>query len=228
MDKNELEDVMLRFMNKEFNVLICTTIIETGIDIPNANTMIVEDADKFGLAQLYQIRGRVGRSERGAYAYLLYKKDKSIQDDALKRLKAIKELLNLVVVIKLPCVIYQFVVPGTFLVLLKVVSSTQSDSKCTRNSWKRLSNKRQGKTQVRRKGNADSIFRLMLTSLLTIFLTSAKKLKFISVFEKLRIRKTIKTFKMSLLTALENIQTKLPISLRLVWLRPIWMLPLQN
>ena len=95
MDKNELEDVMLRFMNKEFNVLICTTIIETGIDIPNANTMIVEDADKFGLAQLYQIRGRVGRSERGAYAYLLYKKDKSIQDDALKRLKAIKEFTEL-------------------------------------------------------------------------------------------------------------------------------------
>ena len=86
---------MLRFMNKEFNVLICTTIIETGIDIPNANTMIVEDADKFGLAQLYQIRGRVGRSERGAYAYLLYKKDKSIQDDALKRLKAIKEFTEL-------------------------------------------------------------------------------------------------------------------------------------
>ena len=95
MDKNELEDVMLRFMNKEFNVLICTTIIETGIDIPNANTMIVEDADKFGLAQLYQIRGRVGRSERGAYAYLLYKKDKSIQDGALKRLKAIKEFTEL-------------------------------------------------------------------------------------------------------------------------------------
>ena len=96
MDKNELEDVMLRFMNKEFNVLICTTIIETGIDIPNANTMIVEDADKFGLAQLYQIRGRVGRSERGAYAYLLYKKDKSIQDDALKSFKRrLKNLLNL-------------------------------------------------------------------------------------------------------------------------------------
>lgn len=95
MDKNELEDVMLRFMNKEFNVLICTTIIETGIDIPNANTMIVEDADRFGLAQLYQIRGRVGRSERGAYAYLLYQKNKAIQDDALKRLKAIKEFTEL-------------------------------------------------------------------------------------------------------------------------------------
>lgn len=95
MDKNELEDVMLRFMNKEYNILICTTIIETGIDIPNANTIIVEDADKFGLSQLYQIRGRVGRSERGAYAYLLYKKDKSIQDVALKRLKAIKEFTEL-------------------------------------------------------------------------------------------------------------------------------------
>ena len=77
--------------------------------------MIVEDADKFGLAQLYQIRGRVGRSERGAYAYLLYKKDKSIQDDALKRLKAIKEFTELVVLIKLPCVIYQFVVQEIFL-----------------------------------------------------------------------------------------------------------------
>ena len=72
MDKNELEDVMMRFVNKEFNVLVCTTIIETGIDIPNANTIIVEDADKFGLSQLYQIKGRVGRSNRGAYAYLLY------------------------------------------------------------------------------------------------------------------------------------------------------------
>ena len=84
--------------------------------------MIVEDADKFGLAQLYQIRGRVGRSERGAYAYLLYKKDKSIQDDALKRLKAIKEFTELGSGIKvamrdleLPCVIYQFVVQEIFL-----------------------------------------------------------------------------------------------------------------
>ena len=95
MNKDDLEDVMLRFMNKEFNVLVCTTIIETGIDIPNANTIIVEDADKFGLAQLYQIRGRVGRSDRGAYAYLLYKKDKVINSDAMKRLKAIKEFTEL-------------------------------------------------------------------------------------------------------------------------------------
>ncbi|MGN1182628.1 MAG: transcription-repair coupling factor, partial [Faecalibacillus sp.] len=95
MNKDDLEDVMLSFMNKEFNVLVCTTIIETGIDIPNANTIIVEDADRFGLAQLYQIRGRVGRSDRSAYAYLLYKKNKVINSDAMKRLKAIKEFTEL-------------------------------------------------------------------------------------------------------------------------------------
>lgn len=95
MNKDELEDVMLQFMNKEFNVLVCTTIVETGIDIPNANTIIVEDADRFGLAQLYQIRGRVGRSDRGAYAYLLYRKDRIINEDAMKRLQAIKEFTQL-------------------------------------------------------------------------------------------------------------------------------------
>ena len=95
MDKNELEDVMMRFVNKEFNVLVCTTIIETGIDIPNANTIIVEDADKFGLSQLYQIKGRVGRSNRGAYAYLLYNPTKVLNEEASKRLKAIKEFTEL-------------------------------------------------------------------------------------------------------------------------------------
>ena len=95
MDKNEIEDVMMRFVNKEYNVLICTTIIETGIDIPNANTIIVENADKFGLSQLYQIKGRVGRSNRGAYAYLLYNPSKVLTEEASKRLKAIKEFTEL-------------------------------------------------------------------------------------------------------------------------------------
>lgn len=95
MDKNELEDVMMRFVNKEFNVLVCTTIIETGIDIPNANTIIVENADKFGLSQLYQIKGRVGRSDRGAYAYLLYNPTHVLNEEASKRLKAIKEFTEL-------------------------------------------------------------------------------------------------------------------------------------
>ena len=91
MSGKELEDIMLDFVNKEIDVLVCTTILESGIDIPNANTIIVEDADRLGLAQLYQIRGRVGRSDKQAYAYITYKRDKLINEVAEKRLKAIKE-----------------------------------------------------------------------------------------------------------------------------------------
>ena len=91
MSGKELEDIMLDFINKDINVLVCTTILESGIDIPNANTIIVEDADRLGLAQLYQIRGRVGRSDKQAYAYITYKRDKLINEVAEKRLKAIKE-----------------------------------------------------------------------------------------------------------------------------------------
>lgn len=91
MSGKEIEDIMQEFIDKKTNVLICTTILESGIDIPNANTIIVENADRFGLAQLYQIRGRVGRSDRQAYAYITYKRDKMISEDANQRLKAIKE-----------------------------------------------------------------------------------------------------------------------------------------
>ena len=91
MTGKELENIILGFLNKEYNVLVCTTIIETGMDISNANTMIVYDADKMGLAQLYQLRGRVGRSNRQGYAYFMYEKDKILSEVAEKRLKAIKE-----------------------------------------------------------------------------------------------------------------------------------------
>ncbi|MGL5328911.1 MAG: transcription-repair coupling factor [Peptostreptococcaceae bacterium] len=91
MTANVLEDIILGFLNKEYDVLVCTTIIETGMDISNANTMIVYDADKMGLAQLYQLRGRVGRSTRQGYAYLMYEKDKVLTEVAEKRLKAIRE-----------------------------------------------------------------------------------------------------------------------------------------
>ena len=91
MNEHALEDVMLSFINGEYNVLVATTIIESGIDIANANTMIIIDADKYGLSQLYQLRGRVGRSNRMAYAYLMYQKDKVLTEVAEKRLKAIKE-----------------------------------------------------------------------------------------------------------------------------------------
>ena len=91
MTKKELDDIMESFVAFEFDILVCTTIIETGIDIPNANTIIVENADRLGLAQLYQIRGRVGRSDKQAYAYITYKRDKMLTEVADKRLKAIKE-----------------------------------------------------------------------------------------------------------------------------------------
>ena len=95
MTKNELENVMNSFINKEYDVLLCTTIIETGIDIPSVNTLIIIDADRFGLSQLYQIRGRVGRSNKIAYCYLMYKKGKVISDIANKRLSVIKEFTEL-------------------------------------------------------------------------------------------------------------------------------------
>ena len=95
MDKTKIEDVMMKFINREYDVLLCTTIIETGIDIPNVNTLIIMDADRFGLSQLYQIRGRVGRSERIAYCYLMYDKHKILTEVATKRLKVIKEFTEL-------------------------------------------------------------------------------------------------------------------------------------
>ena len=95
MSKTELEDRMLGFINKEFDILLCTTIIETGIDIPNVNTLIILDADRFGLSQLYQIRGRVGRSNKFAYAYLMYQPMKRLTEQAVKRLNVIKEFTEL-------------------------------------------------------------------------------------------------------------------------------------
>ena len=91
MTGTQIEDIMKDFIDRKSNVLVCTTILESGIDIPNANTIIVENADRMGLAQLYQIRGRVGRSDKQAYAYITYKRDKMLSEVADKRLKAIKE-----------------------------------------------------------------------------------------------------------------------------------------
>ena len=91
MTGSEIEDVMEQFVDQKINVLVCTTILESGIDIPNANTIIVENADRLGLSQLYQIRGRVGRSDKQAYAFITYRRDKMLSEVADKRLKAIKE-----------------------------------------------------------------------------------------------------------------------------------------
>ena len=91
MEPEQIENVMLSFINHDIDIIICTTIFESGIDIPNANTLIVEDSDKLGLAQLYQIRGRVGRSNRLAYAYITYEKNKQLSEISEKRLKAIRD-----------------------------------------------------------------------------------------------------------------------------------------
>ena len=95
MKETELENIMYRFINGEIDVLVSTTIIETGLDISNVNTMIIHDADNMGLSQLYQLRGRVGRSNRTAYAFLMYKRDKMLKEVAEKRLAAIKEYTEL-------------------------------------------------------------------------------------------------------------------------------------
>lgn len=95
MSEVKLEKLMISFLNHEFDVLVCTTIIETGLDISNVNTIIINDADKMGLSQLYQLRGRVGRSNRIAYAYLTYARDKVLTEVAEKRLKAVKEFTEL-------------------------------------------------------------------------------------------------------------------------------------
>ena len=95
MDKETIEDTIESFINKNLDVLISTTIIETGIDIPNVNTLIIHDADRYGLSQLYQIKGRVGRSDKISYAYLMYDKNKVLTDDAAKRLQAIKDFTEL-------------------------------------------------------------------------------------------------------------------------------------
>ena len=95
MRENELESVMIDFLDGSYDVLVSTTIIETGVDIPNVNTLIVNDADKMGLSQLYQLRGRVGRSNRVAYSYFMYQRDKVLTEVAEKRLQAIKEFTEL-------------------------------------------------------------------------------------------------------------------------------------
>lgn len=95
MSKSDLEDIMYKFINHEYDIMLCTTIIETGIDIPNVNTLIIIDADHFGLSQLYQIRGRVGRTNKIAYCYLMYDNRKILSEIATKRLKVIKEFTEL-------------------------------------------------------------------------------------------------------------------------------------
>jgi transcription-repair coupling factor (superfamily II helicase) len=96
MAERELEKVMLQFVRREYNLLVCTSIIESGLDIPAANTILINHAERFGLADLYQLRGRVGRGRHQAYAYLLIPSELTLSKDAMRRLRAIQELSELV------------------------------------------------------------------------------------------------------------------------------------
>ena len=91
MSERELESIIEAFIRKEADILVCTTIIESGVDMPNVNTIVVENSDRFGLSQLYQLKGRVGRSDRQAYAYITYEPEKVLKEDAEKRLAAIRD-----------------------------------------------------------------------------------------------------------------------------------------
>ena len=95
MSEREMERIMMDFINGDIDVLVSTTIIETGLDISNVNTILIHDSDRYGLSQLYQLRGRVGRSNRTAYAFILYKHNKVLKEDAQKRLEAIREFTEL-------------------------------------------------------------------------------------------------------------------------------------
>ena len=114
MSERQLEKIMYHFINGEIDVLVSTTIIETGLDISNVNTIIIHDADQMGLSQLYQLRGRVGRSNRTAYAFLMYRRNKMLKEVAEKRLHAIREFTDLGSGFRSPCGIWRFGEPETF------------------------------------------------------------------------------------------------------------------
>ena len=138
MSSRELENIMEDFVAGDIDVLVSTTIIETGMDISNVNTIIVHDADRFGLSQLYQLRGRVGRSDRTAYAFLMYRKDKILAEIAENRLKAIREFSDLGSGIASLCAIWRSVVQAMCLVQNNPVIWRLSDMSCTANCLTRL------------------------------------------------------------------------------------------
>lgn len=136
MRERELERVMNDFHHQRFNVLVCTTIIETGIDIPTANTIIIERADHFGLAQLHQLRGRVGRSHHQAYAWLLTPHPKAMTTDAQKRLEAIASLEDLRAGLRWQRTIWRFAARVNCLAKNKVAQWKLSVSRCIWSCWK--------------------------------------------------------------------------------------------
>lgn len=124
MKEHELEKIMYDFINGEIDVLVSTTIIETGLDISNVNTIIIHDSDNMGLSQLYQLRGRVGRSNRTAYAFLMYKRDKMLKEEAEKDWQPSRNSRSWAAALRLPCGIWKSGAPATYL------------ARCSMATWK--------------------------------------------------------------------------------------------
>lgn len=202
--KYNLKILLLDFVNGEYDMLVTTTIIETGVDIPNANTLFVEAADYMGLSQLYQLRGRVGRSNRIAYAYFMYDPDKQLSEVSEKRLDAIKGFTELGSGFKIAMRDLSIRGAGNLLGAEQsgFIESVGFDlySQLLEESV----NSRLGR------GNTKKQVMLKLTLVLThsfqaiISLTKDKKLRFTNAYVKLIAENTMKTFKMSLLTVLEE------------------------
>ena len=132
-----LESMMFDFYEGKYDVLLCSSLVENGLDVANANTIIIYDADHFGLSQLYQMRGRVGRSHRMAYAYFLYRRDKVLSEVAEKRLQAIKEFTELGSGLKSPCATLKSAVPATSSAGNSTATSPASALPCTAICWKK-------------------------------------------------------------------------------------------
>ena len=137
MGEGELEDVMVKFIHHEADILVCTTIIECGLDIPNANTILINNADRFGLSELHQLRGRVGRWKHRAYCYLLLPADRPVTPVAAKRLKAIEEYRTSAQASRSPCAIWRFAERATSLAPSNPATSRRSVMKCIASFWKR-------------------------------------------------------------------------------------------
>ena len=139
MSKSELEKAMIDFVVGKTDVLVCTTIIESGLDIPNANTMLIDDADRFGLAELHQLRGRVGRYKHRAFAYLLLPATRSITPLAARRLKAIEEYSHLARVSESPCATWKSAAREISSARSNPATSSLSAIRCTATCSQRLS-----------------------------------------------------------------------------------------
>ena len=137
MHGEELERTMLAFINRQFDILVATTIIESGLDIPNVNTIFINEADKYGLADLHQLRGRVGRYKHRAYAYLLLESDKSVTPNAVKRLKAIEEFTQLGAGFKIALRDLEIRAPATSSVPSSPGTSRASATSSIARSWNR-------------------------------------------------------------------------------------------